>query len=261
MASIFKFPEEMDRQEFVKLIPKPARILEIGPYNNPGLSKADYPNLKYMDIFTSEQISLDQARYTHTVEIPSIDIIADPKATPTFSTDLKFDFIFSAHNIEHYPDIITHLNEVASLAASPNTKYFLAVPDRRYCFDYYQQESSFADMITAYQLGIKQHTAASYIKNKLYTTHNNIWAHWMDDHGEDPRTKDIDIKDLKKLVAEALNPNTDFADIHAWVFTNDSFMRNINTLNELGLQPWRVDLVSKPKSLTPEFYTIMSLTR
>jgi len=259
MASIFKFPEEMDRQEFVKLIPKPARVLEIGPYNNPALSKANYPNLKYMDIFTSEQINLDQTRYTHTVEIPSIDIIADPKATPTFSTDLKFDFIFSAHNIEHYPDIITHLNEVATLAASPNTKYFLAVPDRRYCFDYYQQESSFSDMITAYQLGIKQHTADSYIKNKLYATHNNIWAHWMDDHGEDPRTKDIDSEELKKLVAEAFNPKTDFADIHAWVFTNDSFMRNINTLNELGLQPWYVDIVSKPKSMTPEFYAVMSL--
>jgi hypothetical protein len=259
MANIFKFPPEMDRQEFVKLIPKPARILEIGPYNNPGLSKTDYPNLKYMDIFTSEQISLDQERYTHTVEIPEIDIIADPKATPTFSTDLKFDFIFSAHNIEHYPDIITHLNEAASLAASPNTKYFLAVPDRRYCFDYYQQESCFSDMITAYQLGIKSHTPASYIKHKLYSTHNNIWAHWMGDHGEDPRSKDVDLKQLKTLVDEALNPNTDFADVHAWIFTNESFQRTINTLYELKLQPWHVDIVSKPKDMTPEFYAVMSL--
>jgi len=261
MASLFKFPEELSRAEFVRMIPKPARILEIGPYNNPALSKTDYANLKYMDVFTSEQISLDQARYTHTVEIPQeIDIIANPLNTPTFSTDLKFDFIFSAHNIEHHPDIIAHLNEIAKVAATPNTKYFLAVPDRRYCFDYYRTESSFIEMIDAHDRLVKNPTLESYLKHRLYATHNNIYAHWMAEHGEDPRATAFDLGRVQKVLKE-YKEQPDFADIHSWVFTNDSFMRNINMLNDLGLQPWRVDIVSKPQYMTPEFYTIMSLTK
>ena len=259
MASIFKFPEELSRNEFVRMIPPPARILEIGPYNNPALSKSDYPNLKYMDMFTSEQISLDQSRYTHTVEIPQeIDIIVSPRSTPTFTTDLKFDFIFSAHNIEHYPDVITHLNEIAKVAASDKTKYFLAVPDQRYCFDYYRTASTFIDMLDAHDKLTKIPTLESYLNHRLYTTHNNIYGHWIGDHGEDPRATAIDAGKIQQLVKD-YKQEVDFADIHSWVFTNDSFMYNINMLNDLGIQPWRVDIVSKPQHMTPEFYAVMSL--
>lgn len=265
MPSIIALKDVMTRDEFVDLIPKQAKVLEIGPYNSPSIKKINYPNLKYMDMFTSEQIREDQDRYTHTTEIPDIDIIVDPFARPTFNTDLKFDFIFSAHNIEHYPDIIHHLNEMASLASGYHSKYYLAVPDKRYCFDCYQHESDFTDMIAAHLDGVRTHSVSSYLRHLVFATHNNIYGHWMGDHGEDPRKIPVSINYAtelrKKLDSSRDLKNHKFADIHAWYFTSQSFMHNINMLNAMGFQPWRVDAVTPPQYMTPEFYAVMSLTR
>lgn len=266
MPSIVGLKDIMSREEFVDLIPKTARTLEIGPYNSPTLRRSQFPNVKYMDMFTVEQIQADQERYTHTTEMPdSIDILVDPFARPTFTTDLKFDFIYSAHNIEHYPDIIHHLNEMAGLATGYHTKYYLTVPDKRYCFDCYQHSSDFTDMIAAHLEGVTTHSLSSYFRHLVFTTHNNIWGHWNDDHGEDPRRIPVSINyatELRKKLDNARDQKSHkFADIHAWYFTNDSFMYNINMLNAMGFHPWRVDAVTPPQHLTPEFHAIMSLTR
>jgi len=266
MPTVISLPKVLSRDEFINLIPKPARSLEIGPYNNPALKKSQFPNVRYMDMFTIEQIRDDKERYTNIGEIPdNIDIIVDPYVRPTFSTDLKFDFIYSAHNIEHHPDIIYHLNEIAQLAAGMHTKYFVTVPDKRYCFDHYQQTSEYTDMIEAYMEKRITHSFGSYLRHTVYATHNNIYEHWHGIHGQDPRLIPININHattLRHKIDSAMDERQrKFADIHAWYFTDESFMYTINILNQLGLQPWRVDAVTPPQHMTPEFHAIMSLTR
>lgn len=266
MPTVIQLPEVLSRDEFIAMIPKTARTLEIGPYNAPTLKRSEFPNVKYMDVFTSEQIQADQTRYTHTIEIPDvIDIVCDPEQRPSFTTNLKFDFIYSAHNIEHYPDIVYHLNEMARLANGMHSKYFITVPDKRYCFDCYQNESNFTEMIDAYLEERRVHTFGSYLRHTVFATHNNIYGHWMGDHGEDPRRIPISINyatDIRSKIDNARNERQrKFADIHAWYFTSDSFLYNINMLNALGLQPWHVDAVTPPQHMTPEFHAVMSLTR
>lgn len=266
MPNVVQLPEVLTRNDFVSMIPKSALILEIGPYNNPTLKKSQFPNVRYMDLFTIDQIRADKDRYTNVGEMPDhIDIIVDPEQRPTFKTDLKFDFIYSAHNIEHHPDIIYHLNEMAGLAQGMHTKYFLTVPDKRYCFDYYQHTSEYTDMIEAYLEQRKSHSLGSYLRHTVFATHNNIYEHWHGIHGEDPRTIDININHATnirhKLDSARDERQRKFADIHAWYFTDKSFMYTINMLNQLGLQPWRVETVTPPQHMTPEFHAVMSLTR
>jgi hypothetical protein len=266
MPSIIALKENITRQEFVNLIPKTARTLEIGPYSSPTIKQSQFPNVKYMDMFSAEEIKADKERYTNETEPPEyIDIIVSPEQRPTFETDLKFDYIYSAHNIEHHPDIIYHLNEMSKIAAGMHTKYFLTIPDKRYCFDYYQNPSDFTDMIEAYLEKRTKHSFGSYLRHTTYATHNNIYGHWMGDHGEDPRGIEININYATTLRSKIDSASDErqrkFADIHAWYFTNESFKYTINILNQLGLQPWRVDVVTPPQYMTPEFHAVMSLTR
>lgn len=266
MPSVISLPEVLTRNDFVSMIPKSALTLEIGPYNNPTIRRSEFPNVKYMDMFTAEQIADDKERYTNVGEMPDhIDIVVDPEQRPTFKTTLKFDYIYSAHNIEHHPDIIFHLNEMAGLAQGMHTKYFVTVPDKRYCFDYYQNTSEYTDMIEAYLENRRTHTLGSYLRHTVFATHNNIYEHWMGYHGEDPRTIDINVNHATsvrlKLDSARDERQRKFADIHAWYFTNISFKYTINMLNQLGLQPWRVDAVTPPQHMTPEFHAVMSLTR
>ena len=262
-------PEILSKEEFIKFIPRTARILEIGPYNRPSLLKKDYENLMYMDCFTSEQIREEITRYateTVTTEIPDrIDILVDPKQRPSFNTNLKFDYLYSAHNIEHYPDLINHLNEMASLAAAMHTKFFVTVPDKRYCYDHFQNESEYTEMIDAYLEKRNTHTFASYLRHIVYSAHNNIFEHWHGVHGTNPRHIPIDLTYATQLRHKIDSASDEkqrkFADIHAWYFTPESFRYNINITCQLGLHPWVVESVTQPEHLSPEFHAVLSLTR
>lgn len=262
-------PETLSKDEFIKFIPKAARTLEIGPYNRPSLLKSEYPNVMYMDCFTSEQIRENINKYateTVTTEIPEvIDIVVDPSQRPSFSTNIKFDYLYSAHNIEHYPDLINHLNEMATLSAAIHTKFFVTVPDKRFCYDHYQNESDFTEMIDAYLEKRNTHTFASYFRHIVYSTHNNIYEHWHGMHGTDPRSMPINLNvatDIRHKIDNASNEkDRKFADIHAWYFTPKSFEYNINMTNALGLHPWRVEAITNPEPLSPEFHAVLSLSR
>jgi predicted SAM-dependent methyltransferase len=56
----------------------------------------------------------------------------------------QFDIAFSSHVIEHTLDFIKHLNQVCDILKN-NGHYFLFVPDKRYCFDYFSPESTMPD--------------------------------------------------------------------------------------------------------------------
>lgn len=266
MTSVVNLPDVITRDEFVSLIPYNSRILEIGPYSSPTIKRDIFPKVKYMDIFTAEQINQDAERFTNINDpLQNIDILVDPFSTPSFTTNLKFDYIYSAHNIEHYPDIIRHLKEIANVAAGMHTKYLLTVPDKRYCFNHFQNCSDFTEMIEAHTEKRIRHSFGSYLRHLVYDTHNNIYAHWTGDHGQEPRTIPVNINYATTL-RHKIDQSSDemlrkFADIHAWYFTNESFLYNINILNQMGLHPWRVESVTPPQYMTPEFHAVMSLTR
>ena len=53
----------------------------------------------------------------------------------------KVDYVLASHVIEHVPDLVTWLAEIRSILR-PDGTLRLAVPDRRFTFDYLRPESS-----------------------------------------------------------------------------------------------------------------------
>lgn len=256
------------RGQFLSIIPKAASILEIGPYCVPAFSRPEY-NVFYADIVTAEQIreqfQNDKSPYGHTdlSRLPDkIDILISPEDRPTFKTDLKFDCIYSSHNIEHHPDLITHLREMASVAKDSSTKFFLAIPDKRYCFDYYQAPSLISEMIGAHWDGIRRQRYQTFLQTELFRTHNTPGEHWQNIHGENPYENEITdeyLTKVKDIMRQARELEHKYVDTHSWRFTPKSFAHNIELLYRLELQPWRPMAVFETNYGSNEFYAVLEL--
>ena len=96
-------------------VPSDRSLLEIGPFCTPAF-RAPVHRVAYMDAFTTEQLR-EQARgmaWADPALVPEIDFVWNGEKYREL-IGREFDFVFSSHNIEHQPCLVTHLAEVASV--------------------------------------------------------------------------------------------------------------------------------------------------
>lgn len=219
---------EDSREHFTKSIPRGRPILEIGPFCYPSLVG---PDMKYADVMTAEEIREDAVKYggplgygqniDYVIKDENYDIIKE-----------KFFAVHSSHCIEHIPDLIGHLQSVEKILEDGG-KYYLIVPDKRYCFDHFIPESSFDAVLEAH---LKEKTAPD-LRNVLvsaaYLTHNDAKRHWRGDHGEIDRAAIPErLERAKQLFLE--RKEYDHMTTHLWQFTPESFFDVFSTMADLG---------------------------
>ena len=240
-----------DRNSFLKSIPKELKILEIGPFFNP-VHKGE--KVKYFDIENREDLVVRAKELDPTFKvenIPYIDYVS-PSADLTIIKEI-FEAIYSSHVIEHQFDLIDHLQKTSDLLPVGG-KYYLIVPDKRYCFDHFQQISTIADVISAHFEKRKKHTLKSLLEHRVLATHNDPVLHWKGNHG---KLTDKVIK-IKKAIAEY--EERDLIDTHAFYFTPDTFIEIMNLLYELDYINFKVERIHKTPKNNFEFYCVLEKT-
>ncbi|MFG7489383.1 methyltransferase domain-containing protein [Methylorubrum rhodesianum] len=125
------------RAGFIKTLPDDVDILEIGPFTKPVIRG---PRVKYFDVLDRKGL-VERAKsigfeMNGVVEIDYVSPIGNLEIVPSCS----FDCVFSSHCIEHQPDLIRHLNHVSRILRDGG-RYYLIVPDKRYCFDHFLEAS------------------------------------------------------------------------------------------------------------------------
>lgn len=100
-----------------------------------------------------------------------------PKKIHYVASDLNsiphsFDNIISSHVIEHQPDFLSHLQSIEKCLAN-NGRYFLCVPDKRYCFDHNLSELTISDIFDVFYEKRKAHNLKSILEPQYLTTHND----------------------------------------------------------------------------------------
>jgi hypothetical protein len=160
----------------------------------------------------------------------------------------------SSHNIEHQPDIIGHLQSIESILLSGG-RYVLFVPDKRYCFDHFINESTIAEILDAQ--GRKRHTLRSVIEHRAFVTHNDTARHWIGDHGAPLMAVNPAV--LSQAINEFEATNAGYIDVHAWQFTPESFEANINALKALNLTNFMIERLDHAKRGQNEFCAILRL--
>lgn len=144
--------------ELRRFVRKTELGIEIAPYFNPAVSKADGDNVAIVDVFETETLrrrAKDDPKIPdeRIIEIEDVDLVSDAsqlaRVVKANELSSKVSYIVSSHNFEHLPDPISFL-QGCSEALVPGGVLSMAIPDCRACFDYFRMPTRLSDWLSAY---------------------------------------------------------------------------------------------------------------
>jgi SAM-dependent methyltransferase len=219
------------REGLIGEVRRQPSVLEIGPFCNPVVRGR---NVAYFDVLDREALRARAVAIGQDpAGVPAIDFVAPDGDLSGIGR--RFAAVISAHCIEHQPDLVRHLTQVATLL-EPGGHYFLIVPDRRYCFDHFLADSTLAGVLAAHREGRRVHRLESVIEHRALTTHNWVDRHWAGDH-LDPAYHATIVARARGAIAEFEAAQGAYVDVHAWQFTPASFRALIGQLHQGGWSP------------------------
>ena len=202
--------------------------LEISPWDNP-LVRGE--NVKYFGTEDSEALrksAVKANRYFN--QVPEKIHFVSPTADLGIVNE-TFDIVVSSHVIEHTPDLISHLRAVSKILNKGGV-YVLVIPDKRYCFDHYNSESTIMEVIDAFINERKNPRLADFVYEY---THNYALLHWLGEHGKNQQEMTLEKLTQKIQNYSAALAKGEYINAHNWRFTPDSFGYIIDMLNKLNI--------------------------
>ena len=209
--------------------------LEIGPSIRPLAPKKKGFKVQSIDHLTAKE--LKEKYRDHGInldEIEEVDFVWSGQPLPELVGKTKcYDWIIASHVIEHVPNLISFLQECERLLTNKGI-LSLAVPDKRYCFDYFSPISSTGAILDAHgekrtkpsQGQIFEHYANACSRRGAIS-----WSTGL----RGPPDKLIHPFDEARANWQRASSSPDYIDVHCWRFTPLSFQVLIADLSKLGL--------------------------
>ncbi len=236
------------------------RILEIGASYSPTAPKAAGWNSFILDHATQDELRQKYAFLgDQTANIEPVDFVwrGGPIESAIPETmHGTFDACIAGHVIEHIPDPISFFHSLDRLL-TPRGVVSLAIPDKRYCFDFFRPLTMTPAWIEAFERKATRHSRRLIFEDAAYYMKNGESETWGPEATDavSPRlTKHLD---SAKAKANGSSPNepSGYVDAHAWCFTPSSFELLFLELGALG----RVDFLIENTFETAgcEFFIIL----
>jgi len=215
--------------------------IEVGALHSPRLPRGE-PNVRYLDHATKEEL---RAKYAENPEaapqadgLVDVDYVWQPgkRLIDVIGEDAPLDFVIASHVLEHIPNPIGWLQQVAEILRVGGV-LSLVLPDKRFCFDARRLVTAPAQLVDAY---LTQTDVPTF--QQIYDHESNfigavsaadLWA------GLDPsglRRGDVvdpDIFAFDRCIAAA--DRDVYVDVHCSTFTPASFVELYDVLVRLGL--------------------------
>jgi SAM-dependent methyltransferase len=170
--------------------------------------------------------------------------------------DRKVDYVLASHVIEHVPDLVTWLSEIRSVLR-PSGTLRLAVPDRRFTFDYLRPESRIYDVLDAYIRRARVPLPRVILENHYLSREVNCDKAWNDTLVP-AELRPYNTIEAGLRVANDVLANGSYHDTHCWVFTPTSFAELFAEIAQLGLLPFACDFCFDTRRNEFEFFVSMS---
>lgn len=231
--------------------------IEIGPLDKPIVRKRE-GEVIYVDHTDTASLREKYRNdpYVNSTAIEEVDAIWGTKTLQeAIGSAHKVDYIIASHVIEHVPDLITWLEELRSVL-KPTGEVRLAVPDRRFTFDYLRRETTLADILSAYLARPRMPMPVSildFVLNATPVSNVDAWEGKLDPARLQPeRTVD----DALSLARDTLQ-NGIYHDVHCWVFTPRSFADLFARAGEAGLIRFACNTFHDTERYHIEFFTTL----
>ena len=224
------------------------RGLEIGPLHAPRIRK-DEAQVFYVDHTDAEGLrqkyAPDHEMKDRLHEIVEVDFVVGEgqELVDVVADAAPFDFVMASHLIEHIPDPVSWLRDIAQLLR-PGGILSLIVPDKRYTFDVHRRTTEASDLVDAHLRRLRQ---PSFRQVYDFISHEMVgrfepdaaWAGTAD--LTDMARPDGLNRDFAALaVCEAMRHSDEFVDVHCSVFTPDSFLDLFAKLVHLDLVDFEI---------------------
>ena len=141
-----------------------------------------------------------------------------------------YDWIIGSHVLEHTTDLVGFLNDCDSLLKEDGV-LSLAVPDKRYCFDWFRPLTGIGRVIDAARNPQKIHsagTAAEYFLSVVSRGGRTAW-----DTSEKGEFEFVHSFEQAKQAIRDVSERGYYLDVHEWCFTPTSVRLMIRDLLEL----------------------------
>ena len=235
------------------------RGLEIGPLHNTAVPK-EHADVQYLDVFDRDQLveNYGDDPGVPVETIPEMDFVlsADDRvrSIPEAVGDAeRFDWVMASHVIEHVPDVIGWLADIAEVVVDGGA-LVLAVPDRRYCFDLHRPGTSVGQMLQAHELGEvvpSVRAVYDYKRGHASVRAPMVWS--GNPVGYENRIYPLEL--VRSLTDRARAG--EYIDSHVWLFTPGTLLEQLVELRVLGLAEWRVESLIPTARDQLEFYAVL----
>lgn len=235
-----------------------SKILELGPSMSPMAPRSRGWNVTVVDHATQEEL-IEKYRnnvFVNVANIEEVDFVwRNGPLHEAVPAELHgtFDVLIASHVIEHIPNPISFLDSAARLLHPTRGVLALAVPDKRWCFDYFKQISTTGQMLDANRMDAQRHSAATRYDASAYVAFDGSRTSWGRETLPDLYLPDTLDHAFSEYQAWSPDPTAPYVDCHAWYFTPSSFELLILELGAVGLLDWHVSWLS-PRP-TVEFMT------
>jgi SAM-dependent methyltransferase len=235
------------------------RGLEIGPLHNTSVRR-EHGDVRYLDVFDRDQLLKNYEAHPQVDpdRIPEIDYaLFDGDRVRTIpeavGAETRFDWVMASHVIEHVPDVIGWLQQIAEVTVDGG-RLVLVVPDRRYCFDVHRPGTTVGQMLQAHELGETVPSVRAvfdYKRGHAYTQAADVWRGRPP--GYETRIHDLDtvLEQVEKARAG------EYVDAHVWAFTPDTLLEQLIELRDIGVSEWVVQCYTATKRNENEFFMVL----
>jgi SAM-dependent methyltransferase len=189
-------------------------------------------NVRTLDHLDTEAlVAKYEAMGVDTAKVVPVDYVWRGERYRDLVGDTRFDWIVASHVIEHVPDLIAFVNQCAEILADDGI-LTLAIPDRRYTFDYFRPETGLSELIDAHLQGRTVSSPGAVAEHFLYYSELSGHGTWNSAAEAEP-TLAIPPKLAAEKFAQARKGG--YIDAHAWTFTPSSFRLALHDLHALDL--------------------------
>jgi predicted SAM-dependent methyltransferase len=226
-------------------IDRSMKIVEIGPSFSPVAPKSAGWDVRSIDHLPRDAL-IEKYRGAAGVDIARIEEVdfvwTGGELSSAIPRELhgSFDAVIASHVIEHAPDLIAFLASLATLL-KPCGIVALAVPDKRYCFDYFKPLTMTGEVLAAHAQSRTRHTRSNGFNEVAYNASNNGTIAWSQEPIGDLRLIHslAEAYDCFQAMSEAAD--APYRDMHAWRFTPASFRLLMLELAWIGVCDWKVE--------------------
>jgi SAM-dependent methyltransferase len=149
-----------------------------------------------------------------------------------------FDACVASHVIEHIPDLIGFFRGACNLL-TPNGVVSLAIPDKRYCFDWFRPHSTTGQLLEAHRNADFRHRPAALFDQSAYASTNDGTIGWTQ----------APLGAMKLMTPTLISaygffnsqPSDDYVDCHGWQFTPASFELIVLELAAVGVIDFEIE--------------------